>query len=119
MGGPGRALLKRKPQHPVAIHKCLHLLRSSPHALPQELERLTASVPAVLRPLLQPYLDDLADKMQPGLLVLTWTSMNIDGYLHRFHQASEQGVLVGYWRGAAPAVRSKGWSLQAGSRALC
>ena len=23
---------------------------------------------------------------QPGLHVLTWTSMNIDGYLHRFHQ---------------------------------
>lgn len=52
----------------------------------QELGRLTASVDGVLRPLLQPHLDDLADKMQPGLLVLTWTSMNIDGYLHRFHQ---------------------------------
>lgn len=58
-----------------------------PLPLPQELERLTASVPAVLRPLLEPHLEDLADKMQPGLLVLTWTSMNIDGYLHRFHQA--------------------------------
>ena len=54
---------------------------------PQELERLNGSVEGVLRPLLQPHLDDLADKMQPGLLVLTWTSMNIDGYLHRFHQA--------------------------------
>jgi hypothetical protein len=43
-------------------------------------------VQAVLRPLLQPHLEDLADKLQPGLLVLTWTSMNIDGYLHRFHQ---------------------------------
>ena len=40
----------------------------------------------MLRPLLQPHLEDLADKLRPGLLVLTWTSMNIDGYLHRFHQ---------------------------------
>ncbi|KAL4452763.1 hypothetical protein ABPG75_008425, partial [Micractinium tetrahymenae] len=55
------------------------------HAL-GELERLCSSVPAVLQPLLRPHLDDLQDKMQPGLLVLTWTSMNIDGYLHRFHQ---------------------------------
>lgn len=63
------------------------MLSPAPFLPFQELERLTASVPAVLRPLLQPHLDDLADKMQPGLLVLTWTSMNIDGYLHRFHQA--------------------------------
>lgn len=57
----------------------------------QELERLSTGVPAVLQPLLQPHLDDLQDKMQPGLLVLTWTSMNIDGYLHRFHQARTTG----------------------------
>ncbi|PSC73956.1 flagellar outer dynein arm heavy chain gamma [Micractinium conductrix] len=55
------------------------------HAL-AELERLTAVVPTVLTPLLAPHLEDLRDKMAPGLLVLTWTSMNIDGYLHRFHQ---------------------------------
>ena len=25
--------------------------------------------------------------MQPGLFVLTWTSMNIDSYLHNIHKA--------------------------------
>lgn len=28
----------------------------------------------------------LAQQVQPGLLVLTWTSMNVDGYLHRLAQ---------------------------------
>lgn len=48
-------------------------------------------VPTVLTPLLAPHLEDLRDKMAPGLLVLTWTSMNIDGYLHRFHQVRRRG----------------------------
>ena len=52
----------------------------------QELEHLTAGVIPVLRPLLAAHLEDLQDKLQPGLLVLTWTSLNIDGYLHRFDQ---------------------------------
>lgn len=96
LGGPGKAWVRGQ-----ATSSCLRprmltpapLLPPAPH---QELDRLTARVPAVLCPLLQPHLDDLADKMQPGLLVLTWTSMNIDGYLHRFHQASR-----GWWWGSA------------------
>ncbi|KAI3432720.1 hypothetical protein D9Q98_004263 [Chlorella vulgaris] len=57
------------------------------HAL-KELARLTAAFqPAEqLGPLLAPHLEDLQDKVQPGLLVLTWTSMNVDGYLHRLAQ---------------------------------
>ncbi len=57
------------------------------HHPPQELERLSSGVPPVLQQLLQPHLEDLRDKLQPGLLVLTWTSLNIDGFLHRFHKA--------------------------------
>ena len=48
---------------------------------------MSGAVRPALRALLRPHLDDLHDKMVPGMLVLTWTSMNIDGYLHRFHQA--------------------------------
>ena len=47
---------------------------------------MAAGVIPVLRPLLAAHLEDLQDKLQPGLLVLTWTSLNIDGYLHRFDQ---------------------------------
>ena len=35
--------------------------------------------------LLKPHLLDMERKMQPGMVTLTWTSMNIDGYLHRVH----------------------------------
>eukprot|EP00887_Chlorella_sp_A99_P001633 scaffold8.g1633.t1 len=55
------------------------------HAL-RELERVLGGISPTLRPLLRPHVEDLDAKVQPGLLVLTWTSMNIDGYLHRFHQ---------------------------------
>jgi hypothetical protein len=40
----------------------------------------------VFKPLLRPHLEDMERKVAPGMFVLTWTSMNIDGYLHRFKQ---------------------------------
>ena len=36
--------------------------------------------------LLIPHLEDLECKLRPGMVTLTWTSMNIDGYLHHVHQ---------------------------------
>jgi len=33
-----------------------------------------------------PHLEDLEYKLRPGMVTLTWTSMNIDGYLHHVHQ---------------------------------
>jgi len=53
----------------------------------KEAEKIERAVPAVLRPLMQPHIVDLEQKVQPGLYVLTWTSMNIDAYLHRIHQS--------------------------------
>ena len=38
------------------------------------------------RSLLRPNLEDVDNKIQPGAAVLTWASMNIDGYLHHIHQ---------------------------------
>lgn len=46
-----------------------------------------ANIRAVVKPLLKPHLDDLEKKIAPGMYSLTWTSMNIDGYLHRAEQA--------------------------------
>lgn len=40
----------------------------------------------MFKPLLRPHLEDMERKVAPGLFVLQWTSMNIDGYLHRFKQ---------------------------------
>jgi hypothetical protein len=35
---------------------------------------------------LVPHLEDLEYKLRPGMVTLTWTSMNIDGYLNHVHQ---------------------------------
>ena len=90
---------------------CTGAMRAAPHPAtrppcppPQELERLTSSVHPVLRSLLGPHLEDLCDKMQPGLLVLTWTSVNIDGYLHRFHQVRVLGRGCAGWCRAGRAA---------------
>ena len=69
----------------VNLHKS-----TKPHLacnFPQELDRITSSVKPSLELLLRPHLLDLDEKIRPGTSVLTWTSMNIDGYIYRFHQA--------------------------------
>eukprot|EP00741_Cyanophora_paradoxa_P017811 tig00021017_g17202.t1 len=51
----------------------------------KEYDRVLSKVPWVLSPLLKAHLQDLERKIQPGMTTLTWTSMNIDAYLHRIH----------------------------------
>ena len=51
----------------------------------KEYERVLALVPPVCKPIIRPHLEDLDRKIQPGMVLLTWQSMNIDGYLHRLH----------------------------------
>jgi hypothetical protein len=46
----------------------------------REIERVGQKVIPVVRPMLRPHLDDLERKVQPGMVSLTWQSMNIDGY---------------------------------------
>eukprot|EP00327_Prymnesium_parvum_P015479 CAMPEP_0113272674 /NCGR_PEP_ID=MMETSP0008_2-20120614/23450_1 /TAXON_ID=97485 /ORGANISM="Prymnesium parvum" /LENGTH=4484 /DNA_ID=CAMNT_0000122153 /DNA_START=48 /DNA_END=13502 /DNA_ORIENTATION=+ /assembly_acc=CAM_ASM_000153 len=50
-----------------------------------EYETVMAGVPPTLAPLLQPHLKELERVILPGMVTLTWTSMNIDSYLARFH----------------------------------
>lgn len=52
----------------------------------REFEQLMAHMQPVFKPLLKPHLEDLEKKVAPGLFILTWASMNVDGYLHRFKQ---------------------------------
>ena len=37
-------------------------------------------------PLLQAHLRDIEARLDPGLHLLIWTSLNIDGYLHHLSQ---------------------------------
>jgi len=51
----------------------------------QEYERVLGKVPPVIKPIIKPHLEDLDRKVQPGMVLLTWQSMNIDSYLFRLH----------------------------------
>ena len=44
-----------------------------------------AQVPMAAKVLLRPHLEDIEAKLKPGAYLLTWTSLNIDGYLHHLH----------------------------------
>ena len=51
----------------------------------KEYERINSKIKPICKELLQPHLDDLELKLRPGMVTLTWTSMNIDSYLHNVH----------------------------------
>jgi dynein heavy chain len=51
-----------------------------------EYESVMAGILPITAPLLKPHVMELERVIQPGMLSLTWTSMNIDAYLFSFHQ---------------------------------
>jgi len=50
-----------------------------------EYDRVIGMVIPLMKPLLEAHLNDLEHKIQPGRVLLTWQSMNIDSYLQRMH----------------------------------
>ena len=53
----------------------------------KEQERILGLVMPVMRPLLKAHIESLDSLIQPGISLLTWQSMNIDGYLHKFNSS--------------------------------
>lgn len=51
----------------------------------KEYDRVTSKIIPVAATLLIPHLEDLQQKLRPGMVTLTWTSMNIDGYKQHVH----------------------------------
>ena len=51
-----------------------------------EYDRIVNKIRPNTKSLLVPHLEDLEYKLRPGMNMLTWTSMNIDGYLQHVHQ---------------------------------
>ena len=47
-----------------------------------EYDRILGLIKPVMKKILEPHIEDLDLKIRPGMVTLTWTSMNIDGYLH-------------------------------------
>ena len=46
-----------------------------------EYDRVNGMIKPVMKKILEPHIEDLNLKIKPGMITLTWTSMNIDGYL--------------------------------------
>lgn len=51
----------------------------------KEYERIIGKVKPIMKYLLTPHIEDLELKLRPGMVTLTWTSMNIDSYLSHVH----------------------------------
>jgi dynein heavy chain len=51
----------------------------------KEYDRIVSKIRPNTKSLLVPHLEDLEYKLRPGMVTLTWTSMNIDGYLNHVH----------------------------------
>lgn len=51
----------------------------------KEYDRIVNKIRPNTKSLLVPHLEDLEYKLRPGMVTLTWTSMNIDGYLAHVH----------------------------------
>ncbi len=52
----------------------------------KEYERIISKIKPICKALLAPHVEDLELKLRPGMVTLTWTSMNIDSYLLHVHQ---------------------------------
>ena len=52
----------------------------------KEYERIISKIKPICKALLAPHVEDLELKLRPGMVTLTWTSMNIDSYLFHVHQ---------------------------------
>lgn len=44
-------------------------------------KKILKNIKPITRDLLEPHIEDLEVKLRPGMITLTWTSMNIDCYI--------------------------------------
>ncbi len=60
----------------------------------REYERIQTAVPAMIQPMMKPYTDRVDEAMKPGLVALTWASMNVDTCTYLFLPYSMISVWV-------------------------
>jgi len=51
----------------------------------KEYERIISKIKPICKTLLLPHVEDMELRLRPGMVTLTWTSMNIDSYLQHVH----------------------------------
>lgn len=60
----------------------------------EERNRVLGKIPATFRPLFGPHLTKLEAAVEPGLTMLTWTSMNFTTYLETVYEALREVELL-------------------------
>ena len=60
------------------------------HYLLKEYDRIMTRILPQTSDLLRPHGNDLEYKLRPGMVTLTWTSMNIDAYKHHFQNGLQK-----------------------------
>lgn len=60
----------------------------------EERNRVLGKIPTAFRPLFGPHLTKLEAAIEPGLTMLTWTSMNITTYLETVYEALQEVELL-------------------------
>ena len=55
-----------------------------------EYDRIVTKVIPVTAMLLKSHFNDMEFKLRPGMITLTWTSMNIEGYRHQIHSGLQR-----------------------------
>ncbi|BFZ10052.1 hypothetical protein BsWGS_13093 [Bradybaena similaris] len=56
----------------------------------KDFRKVCKSIPRPLLKMFSPHIDHVHQQFQPGLSTLTWSSMNIDVFLHQIHSATEK-----------------------------
>ncbi|XP_061094941.1 dynein axonemal heavy chain 5 [Conger conger] len=61
----------------------------------QEFQEVHNRIPALLQPLMQPFISHIEDALSPGLTVLSWTSLNTERFLENVYSALQELEQVG------------------------
>lgn len=72
-----RIILLQEEKFKTYYNELLYVLK--------EYERILGKIKPIMKTLLTPHVEDLELKLRPGMVTLTWTSMNIDSYLQHVH----------------------------------
>lgn len=72
-----RIILLQEEKFKTYYNELLYVLK--------EYERILGKIKPIMKTLMGPHVEDLELKLRPGMVTLTWTSMNIDSYLQHVH----------------------------------
>ncbi|XP_023932721.1 dynein heavy chain 5, axonemal [Lingula anatina] len=75
-----------------ALRLCMNIDRINSNRIAleemlQEYDGIVARIPHILLPLMQPFRDQVGEALLPGLMALTWNSLNLEAYLSNAYRS--------------------------------